>query len=68
MGQGKEATQVATKHAILDLQKEAAARGAMPPPAVVALNISKNTVKHDAPTLQPLVRYLSGAAGKSLLA
>ena len=52
MGQGKEAAQVATKHAISDLWKEVAAWKAIPAISLVALTITVNAVDHDAPTLQ----------------
>ena len=67
MGQGKEAAKVATKHTILDLQKEAA-RNAMPPLLLVAPTVTINTVDHGVSTLQSLARHLSRAARKSLLA
>ena len=51
MGQGKEAAQVATKHVISDLQKEAAAWDSMPPPSRLAPTVTINTVDHDAATL-----------------
>ena len=68
MGQGNEAAQVATKHAISDLWKEAAAWKAMPPVLPVALTITVNAVDHDASTLQSSARCLSRVARKSLLA
>ena len=68
VGQGKEATQVAMKHTILDLKKEAAAQDAMFPPLLVALTVIVTTVDYNAANLQSLARYLSGADKKSLLA
>ena len=68
MGQGKEAAQVATKQAISDLQKEAAAWDAMPPPLPVVLTVTVITIDHDADTLQSLARCLSRVARKSLVA
>ena len=68
MGQGKEVAQVATKHAISDLQKEAVAQEAMPSVSLVSRNITVHTVDHDVATLQSLVRHLSRVARKSLLA
>ena len=67
IGQGKEAAQVAMKHPISDLQ-EVVLRDAIAPPSLVAPTITINTVKHNAATLQPLAKYLSRAAKKSLLA
>ena len=63
MGQGKEAAQVAMKHTISDLWKEAVAWDAIPPP----LPVTVNTVDHDVASLQYLARRLSGMAKKSLL-
>ena len=67
MGQGKEAAQVSTKYMISDLQKEAAAWNAMPPPSLVAPIVTVNTVDHDVAALQASARCLSGAARKPLL-
>ena len=68
MGQGKEAAQVATKHAISDLWKEVAALEAMPAILPVAMTVTVNAIEHDVATLQSLLRHLSKAARKSLLA
>ena len=62
MGQGKEAAQVATKHAISDLHKKAAAQDAMPFPSLVVLTFIVKTVDHDVATLQSLARCLSRLA------
>ena len=67
MGQGKEASQVATKYAISDLWKEVVVWDAMPSP-LVALTIIVNKANYHVATLQSLARYLSITAKKSLLA
>ena len=67
IGQGKEAAQVAMKHTISDLWKEAVAWDAILPPLPVALTVTVNTVDHDVASLQYLARRLSGMAKKSLL-
>ena len=54
MGRGKEAFQVATKHAISDLQKEAVAWKIVLVILLVAPTITVDTVDHDAATLQSL--------------
>ena len=51
MGQGKEAAQVATKHAISDLQKEAVVCDAMPPLSPVDPTVTVNAVDYDVATL-----------------
>ena len=68
LGQGKEAAQVATKHAISDLQKDAESWEAMPVISPVAPTVTVNAVDHNMATLPSLVRCLSGVARKSLLA
>ena len=68
MGQNKEATQVATQYAVADLWEEAAKRDTVPPPPLVAPEVTVNTVNHAAATLQSSARYLSGTARKFLLA
>ena len=67
MGQGNEAAQVATKHAISDLWKEASAWDAILLPSPVALTITVKTIDHDAATLQSSARRLSRVARKSIL-
>ena len=68
MGEGKESAQVATKHAISDLWNEAAAMDTIPLLSPVALIVTINREKHNSATIKSLVRYLSSAARKSLLA
>ena len=68
MGQGKESAQVATKHVISDLPKEAVAQDTMPSPSLVAPTVTVNTVDHDAATLQSMAGHLSGVAREFLLA
>ena len=51
MGQRKQAAQVAIKHVISDVQKEAVAQDTIPLPSLVALTITVNTVNYNAATL-----------------
>ena len=68
MEQGRKAAQVATKYIISDLWKDAMAHDALSSPSLLPPTITINRVNHDVATLQYLVRHLSEAARKSLLA